>query len=72
VRKENVGHVAADKRLKLRERLDFPAAGRALTLIVNADKIELRALKLELSIFLAEKSQASLAKRRCASSSARA
>ena len=30
VRKENVGDVAADERLKLREGLDFPAASRAL------------------------------------------
>src|SRR5712664_3486260 len=47
VREENVGHVAADEGLKLRERLDLLASGRALALIVNADEIELRAPKRE-------------------------
>src|SRR5258708_22072051 len=62
VREENIGHVAADEGLKLRERLDLLAASRALALIVNADKIELRAPERELGIFLAEKLQTGLGK----------
>src|SRR5258708_21062992 len=62
VREENVGHVAADEGLKLRERLDLLASCRALALIVNADEIELRAPKRELGIFLAEKLQTGLSK----------
>jgi hypothetical protein len=54
VRKQNVGHVAPDKRLDTSKSLLALAAGSPFALVIDADEIELRALKTNLRVFVAQ------------------
>src|SRR5258708_10737952 len=54
VRKKNVGHVAANEGLDKRESLLALAAGSALALVIDAEKIEGGALESNLRVFLAQ------------------
>src|SRR4029077_15182940 len=60
VRKQNVGHVAPDKRLNASESLLALATGSPFALVIDADEIELRALKTNLRVFVAQHSHARL------------
>ncbi len=64
VRKQDVGHIAADQLFRVDERLAFLAFTGALALIVDANEIKLRAFESELFVFLAQQRHASLGEER--------